>query len=133
MSKHATATFTLDSWDQENLVEQASGTISQAAVTKTYSGELAGTSVTRLLFGAGAEDSPGYAGFEIVTADLQGREGSFLLHHNAAKVGDDPDKGFFSLTVLANSGTGDLTGISGSAQITVAEDGGHTIDLDYDV
>ncbi|GAA1690909.1 DUF3224 domain-containing protein [Fodinicola feengrottensis] len=133
MSKHATAAFTLDSWDQESVVEQAGGSIGQAAVTKTYSGELTGTSVTRLLFGAGTEDSPGYAGFEIVTADLQGRKGTFMLHHNAARVGDDPDKGFFSLTVLANSGTGDLTGISGSAQITVAADGGHTLDLDYTI
>ncbi len=133
MSKHATAAFTLDSWDQEIVVEQPGGSIGEAAVTKTYSGELVGTSATRLLYGAGAEDSPAYAGFEIVTGDLQGRKGTFMLHHNAAKVGDDPEKGFFSLTVIVNSGTGDLSGISGAAQITVADDGGHTFDLDYTV
>ncbi|WP_163504906.1 DUF3224 domain-containing protein [Fodinicola acaciae] len=108
MSKRATATFTLD---------------------KTYAGELAGTSVTRLLFGSKAEDSPAYGGFEIVTADLQGRKGTFMLHHRAAQG----DQGFFDLTVLAGSGTGDLKGLTGSAQIEIDEAGGHTIRLDYDV
>jgi hypothetical protein len=129
MSKRATATFTLDSWDQSTLVEQAGGAIAQAEVTKTYTGELAGTSVTRLLFGSKTEGKAAYGGFEIVTADLQGRTGTFMLHHRAAQG----DQGFFELTVLKGSGTGDLEGLSGSAQIDVDENGGHTLHLDYDV
>lgn len=129
MSKRATATFTLDTWEQSTLVEQPAGTIAQAEVTKTYAGELAGTSVTRLLFGSRTEDIAAYGGFEIVTADLQGRTGTFMLHHRAAQG----DQGFFELTVLAGSGTGDLEGLTGSAQIEVDESGGHTIHLDYDV
>lgn len=38
-----------------------------------------------------------------------------------------------SLVVLAGSGTGDLAGMTGSAEITRHEDGSHTFDLDYDL
>jgi hypothetical protein len=53
-----------------------------------------------------------------------------MLHHNATSArGEQPA----SRTIMANSGTGELQGIFGAAQIVINADGGHTLLRDYDL
>ncbi|MBA2415722.1 MAG: DUF3224 domain-containing protein, partial [Geodermatophilaceae bacterium] len=71
-----------------------------------------------------------YVGFERITATIDGRTGTFVLQHNA--VGNS-EGGDATWTVLADSGTGELRGIRGTAQIARDENGTHIFTLNYDL
>ncbi|MFC4017998.1 DUF3224 domain-containing protein [Micromonospora sp. GCM10011542] len=129
MTDRAEGSFTLDSWDQEPYDEAEGTTLAQARITKTFSGDLAGASVTRILMcRTPVESSAAYVGFERFTGSLAGRVGSFVLHHTA---GGDADGSTLSWTVVPDSGTGELCGLRGGGQIINGLDGGHAYVLDY--
>jgi hypothetical protein len=72
--------------------------------------------------------SAGYVALERVTGKLHGRSGSFVLQHSATMQRGAPQS---SITVVPDSGTGELAGLSGSMRITVAPDGAHSYELDF--
>lgn len=72
--------------------------------------------------------SAGYVAIEKVTGTLRGRSGGFtLLHHGTMRAGAD-----FKLTIVVvpDSGTGELTGLTGSMAITIAE-GSHSYEFAF--
>jgi len=71
--------------------------------------------------------SGGYVAMERVTGTLQGREGSFVLQHNATMTRGAAE---MNIIVVPDSGTGQLAGISGS--MTIRIDGSqHFYDFEY--
>lgn len=130
MSQHATGAFTIDIWNAQPYDERDGVTLTRAHVTKTFHGEIEGTSTAELLLvGTAVEGSAAYVGIERVTAAVNGHAGSFILKHNAvsahgAQVGE--------WTIVPDSGSGALRGISGTARIEIGPDGSHTLALDYD-
>ena len=72
--------------------------------------------------------SAAYVGIERITGQLQGRSGSFVLIHDASMSSDGQS---LSLTIMRDSGTGELRGIRGEGNIIIDADGGHTLTLDY--
>ncbi|MEV4097601.1 DUF3224 domain-containing protein [Streptosporangium saharense] len=126
----ATGTFTLDSWEPETYDEAEGATLSRVHVTKTFAGDLVGTSTTDIITAvARVEDSAAYAGFERFTGTLHGRKGTFVLHHNATAYAGEAA---LTWDVLPDSGTGELAGIRGSGGI-VNVDGAHSYHLDYEL
>jgi len=120
--------FTLDSWDQQDDDPSPDGVVAgRARVTKTFSGELVGTSRTQLVLVGTPSGSRAYSGFEQVSGTVAGRTGAFLLRHAAE---GDATGGWMTWTVLPGSGTGELAGVGGEGQITRADDGSHTYWLD---
>ena len=78
--------------------------------------------------GTGAKGSSGgYVALEIVTGSLKGRAGTFVLQHSATMNRGTPH---LSVTVVPDSGTGQLTGLSGTMEIIIA-DGKHSYDFEY--
>ena len=131
MHRIATSTFTITGWDEEPWDDQGGAKLSRARVTKTFEGELAGTSVAELLLATTElATSRAYVGFERIVGDLNGRLGSFVLHHTATTSGAGHA---VSWSVVPDSGTGDLWTLRGEAQIVVTPDGGHTFTMDYDL
>ena len=130
MSTRATGTFTIDTWDQQPYDEHDGVSLSRTRVTKTFRGDFEGTSTAELLMASAPNDSAAYVGFERITGRLQGRAGSFVLHHNAAMSAGTRSA---TWTILPESGTGELTGLRGEAKIVVEPDGGHTFMLDYEL
>ncbi|MFI7491058.1 DUF3224 domain-containing protein [Micromonospora echinaurantiaca] len=130
MSERAAGGFTLDSWNEEPYDEAGGGTLAEAWISKSFTGDLVGTSVTRILMcRTPVESSAAYVGFERFTGTLAGRRGSFVLHHTA---GSDTETGSrLSWTVVPDSATDELRGLRGGGQIVVGPDGGHTYQLDY--
>jgi hypothetical protein len=61
---------------------------------------------------------------------VHGLRGSFVLVHSATMNRGD---GALSLTVVPDSGTDELAGPRGRAQIDTQPDGGHVFTLEYDV
>ncbi|MFC4530907.1 DUF3224 domain-containing protein [Sphaerisporangium dianthi] len=125
----ASGAFTIDGWEPETYDEREGATLSRVHVTKTFHGDLEGTSTTDILTAmAQVEGSAAYVGFERFTGALHGRKGTFVLHHNATGSAGEQS---LSWTVLPDSGTGELAGIRGGGHI-VKDGGAHTYTLDYD-
>ncbi|MEV8636947.1 DUF3224 domain-containing protein [Streptosporangium sp. NPDC051023] len=126
----AGGTFTIDSWDQQPYDEAEGATLSRVHLTKTFGGDLLGTSTTDIITALGqVEDSAAYAGFERFTGTVHGRKGTFVLHHTATSHAGESS---LSWTILPDSGTGELSGIRGGGQI-VNDDGAHSYHLDYEL
>ncbi len=105
--------------------------LGRLTVDKRFHGDLEGISKGEML--ATQTDVPGSAGYvalERVTGRLKGRAGSFVLQHSATMSRGAPVS---SITVVPDSGTGELRGISGTMIITVAKDGAHSYEFDYQI
>ncbi|MBV8665524.1 MAG: DUF3224 domain-containing protein [Burkholderiaceae bacterium] len=98
-------------------------------VDKQFHGDLEAVGVGEMLAaGNGAKGSSGgYVAIERVTGVLQGKSGSFILQHSGTMTRGVPQ---LSITVVPDSGTGELAGISGSIKIDIAE-GKHFYTFDY--
>ena len=64
---------------------------------------------------------------ERVTGRLHGRSGSFILQHHGIMARGVPQ---LSITVIPDSGTGELVGLTGTMAISIV-DGHHTYDFEY--
>ena len=125
--QHATGTFEVKMTPVEgggNGV--ASGHLSGA---KTFAGDLVGTGQGDMWTATTAvEGSAGYVAIEKIQGTLRGRKGTFtVLHQGTMRRGGDYQ---IRIVVVPESGTGELTGISGTMTIRI-ENGAHFYDLDY--
>lgn len=68
---------------------------------------------------------------ESFAGSLNGRAGAFNFAHSATTLGTDRRNEFF--VVVPGSGTGALSGITGSGGMAVDEDGTHRVWFDYEV
>jgi hypothetical protein len=76
--------------------------------------------------------SMAYVAMERMTGRLNGRQGSFTFSHRATMMkGDAPSAGELSVMVVPNSGTGELSGLTGSLMIHIDAQGKHTWTFDY--
>ncbi|HEX6969388.1 MAG TPA: DUF3224 domain-containing protein [Micromonosporaceae bacterium] len=129
MTTRATGNFDLN-WDEQPPYDKAEGaTLAKVTVTKKFRGDLVGTSVAELIKAmTDVPDSAGYVAIERVTGTLHGREGSFVLQHNAIM---DRGKGDLQIRIVPDSGTGELKGISGTMHVDPSK--GHFWTLDYSI
>lgn len=129
MFLHATGSFEVR-LDPQAPDEKAGGAaIGRMLLDKRFHGDLEATSKgTMLAAGTGAKNSSGgYVALEIVTGTLKGRSGTFILQHVGTMTRGTPS---LSVTVVPDSGTGQLTGIAGNMKISIA-DGKHSYDFEY--
>jgi hypothetical protein len=104
------------------------GTTGRLLVDKTIRGDLEGTSRGQMLaVGPNAEGSGAYVAIERVSGTLKGRTGTFVLQHSGwmTKAGME-----MTITVVPDSGTGQLTGIRGRMIIKI-EGSKHFYELEY--
>jgi len=124
----ATGSFTVDSFDATPL-DGDGGLLARIEIGKTFSGGLTGTSTVYMTSARTAvEDSAGYVAIERVVGVVDDLDGTFVLQH----VGIS-DRGVQSLTmtVVPDSGTGSLEGISGELAIVADISGGHEYAFTY--
>ena len=95
---------------------------------KQFHGELEATSKGQMLTGmTSTKGSAGYVAIERVTGTLRGRKGSFILQHSGTMARGEQS---LSVTVVPDSGTDELQGLSGSMKIRI-EGGKHYYDFEY--
>jgi hypothetical protein len=94
---------------------------------KKIHGDLEGTSQGQMLTGGVVKGSGGYVAMEKITGTLKGRSGSFLLQHSATMTKGEPQ---LSITVVPDSGTGELAGLAGTFNIKI-DAGKHSYEFDY--
>jgi hypothetical protein len=120
-----TATFGVQDWQEEKYDgHDGLAATSRAEVAVTYEGELAATGriVYLLAYPTGyPEQAPAtYSGLERVTGSLAGRDGAFLLQHTGT---DDGTAATSTWTVVEGSGSGALSGVTGSGSMRAGRDG----------
>jgi hypothetical protein len=126
----AKGTFETANWSPEPPYEEAEGvSFGHVTLDKTFHGDLTGTSTVHMIVaGTPVEDSRAYVAMERIVGSLNGRPGSFILQHFA--VGDRGEQSL-RVSVVPDSGTGELTGLRGDMDILIAPDGSHSYVLDY--
>jgi uncharacterized protein DUF3224 len=130
MTTRATSTFDITAWEPEEYDDQDGVKVTRTRVVKAFHGDLEGASTAELLMAGAPSGSAVYVGVERIAGNLQGKTGSFVLVHDASMAGDEQS---LSLTIMRDSGAGELQGIHGAANITIDASGGHTFILDYDL
>ena len=125
---HAVGTFEVK-MKPEALSETAAMTaLGRMSLDKVYSGQLEATSQGEFLSAMGTEKgSAGYVAMERVTGTLDGKAGSFVLQHTGTMNRGTPT---LSVTVVPDSGTGELVGIGGTLRIDIVE-GKHNYEFAY--
>ena len=126
MSTHATGTF------EVKLVPQPAGedSLGRMTIDKQFHGDLEATSKGQMLsFGSPVKGSAGYVAMEQVNGKLNGLIGTFVLQHSATMTRGAPE---LSVTVVPDSGTGELAGLSGKMNIIIA-DKKHSYEFDYTI
>jgi hypothetical protein len=136
MTTHATATFAVKSWYEKtwegkphNEVEGEKLTIAQ--VVDSYEGEIVGEGTLKNVMYYPGDGTAVFNGLEKIVGTLGGRSGSFVVQH----IGTFGAEGVkTTISVVLNSGTGELKGLSGKGVVNLA---GHAerypISLDYDL
>jgi hypothetical protein len=102
--------------------------LARSSIDKQFHGALEAISKGEMLSaGTDVKGSAGYVAIERVTGTLNGRSGSFVLQHNATMTRGAP---YLNIVVVPDSGTGELTGLSGTLRILIA-DGKHSYEFEY--
>ena len=104
-------------------------TLNRNVVRKEFSGDMVGTSEAQMI--AAFTSTPGSAGYvaiEHFTGSVGGKSGSFVLQHSGVMNKGDAQ---LTVTIVPDSGTGDLAGISGTLDID-NDEGQHSYVLDYE-
>ena len=102
--------------------------VGRMSLDKVFHGDLEGTSKGEMLAAMTAvEGSAGYVAIERVTGTLAGRTGTFLLQHSGIMSRGAPS---LVITVVPDSGTGELEGLAGTMNIIIAG-GKHSYEFDY--
>jgi hypothetical protein len=95
--------------------EAESAGLGRMSLNKRFHGALEATSKGEMLSIMTEVKGWGvYVAIERVTGTLSGRSGSFILHHRGVMTRGTPE---LSVTVAPDSGTGELTGLTGDMQI----------------
>ena len=103
--------------------------LARYTIDKRYHGELEATAKGEMLAAqTDVKGSAGYVALERVTGTLEGRSGSFILQHNATMSGGTPR---LTITVVPDSATGQLKGLSGTMKLNVGGDGSHSYEFDF--
>jgi hypothetical protein len=124
---HATGTFEVKVTPQadENVGDP---TVGRMSLDKQFHGDLEAASKGQMLAVQGeVKGSAGYVAMERVSGTLTGLQGTFALQHTGTMTAGAPQ---MSVTVVPDSGTGELAGIKGNMNIVIA-DGKHSYEFEY--
>jgi hypothetical protein len=127
VTSHASGAFDVKLTPQA--VEDGDAGLGRMSIDKQFHGDLEGTSKGFMLASGTTivKGSGGYVAMERVTGTLKGRTGSFVLQHSGTMTRGTPQ---LSVTVVPDSGTGQLEGLAGTLTIKIA-DGKHSYDFEY--
>jgi hypothetical protein len=125
----ARGTFDVTMEAEPPFLEQDGIKLSRTVVRKEFSGDVVGRSEAQMVAAYTATPgSAGYVAIEHFTGSVGGRSGSFVLQHHGLM---DRGEAALTVTIVPDSGTGELAGISGMLQID-NDAGKHSYVLEYE-
>jgi hypothetical protein len=128
---HASGTFEVGLTPQKpDSKEAESANLGRMSIDKQFHGDLEAASKGEMLAaGTDVKGSAGYVAIERVTGTLHGRSGTFVLQHNGTMTRGEAQ---LSITVVPDSGTGELAGLAGKMTVRIAEKQ-HYYEFDYTI
>jgi hypothetical protein len=128
MATHAQGVFDVKVFPQVRDEKVGDPTVGRMSIDKQFHGDLEATSKGEMLaVMTDVNGSAGYVAMERVNGTLAGHRGTFALQHTGTMTRGEPQ---LSVTVVPDSGTGELTGLTGKMTIDVV-DGKHSYGFDY--
>jgi hypothetical protein len=129
MTIHTKGTFEVNvELQSEDKAEGAN--LGRFALSKQFHGGLDGTSKGEMLTAMSTvKGSAGYVAIERISGTLDGLHGTFALQHSGAMNRGTPQQ---NVTVVPDSGTGQLVGLAGTMTINIA-DGKHSYEFEYKI
>lgn len=129
MIRHATSSFVFDERTDIPVDSPDGELIERVTITKSFTGDIRGASVVYMYgYKTRLPTSNSYVAFERFSVSMHGRSGTFVLRHAAMRTAREREG---TWVVVADSGTGELEGISGTGALTFHADGTKTFDFDY--
>lgn len=126
MTNHAAGPFDVKITPEED--KNAEPLLGRMSIDKHYHGDIEGTGKgTMLTAGTEVKGSGAYVAIEHVSGTLKGLAGTFVLQHSGTM---EQGVGHLNITVVPDSGTGQLKGITGKMTINIAG-GKHSYDFEY--
>lgn len=123
---HASGTFEVKLTPQGTDNKEA--VVGRMSIDKQFQGDIEGTSKGEMLSAmTSVKGSAGYVAIEQVSGTLHGHRGTFVLQHTGTMNRGAPQ---LNITVVPDSGTGELVGLTGEMTIVIA-DGKHSYDFEY--
>jgi hypothetical protein len=129
MTTRATGTFDVKANPLPAYDTTPGSMLGRLSLDKQFHGDLDATSKGEMLSaGTSVKNSAGYVAIERVSGTLKGRRGEFVLQHTGTMNRGAP---LLSVTVVPDSATDQLVGLTGSLAIIIAPDGKHSYEFDY--
>ncbi len=126
ITTHVSGTFEVKLNPQED--KGGDPTLGRMSLDKQFHGDLEATSKGQMLTaGTAVQGSAGYVAIERVSGTLKGRSGTFALQHSGTMTRGTPQ---LTITVVPDSGTGQLAGLAGRMTINIAG-GKHSYEFEY--
>jgi hypothetical protein len=128
MTKHASGTFEVSLKPQSPSEELVGASVGRMSLDKQFAGDLVAIGKGEMLTAiTQTKGSAGYVAIERVTGTLHGCKGSFVFQHSGTM-----DRGAqqLSITVVPDSGTEELAGITGRFTLNIV-DGKHFYEFEY--
>jgi len=128
VTEHARGSFEVKLTPQSMAINSEGDALGRMSIEKQFHGDLEGGSKGEMLTaGTDVKGSAGYVAVERVNGTLHGRRGTFALQHSGTMTRGAPH---LTVTVVPDSGTGQLVGLAGTMAITIT-DGKHSYDFEY--
>lgn len=125
---HARGSFDVKLHPQAMADSATSAALGRMSADKQFHGDLEATSKGEMLAAqTSVKGSAGYVALEVVSGALHGRTGTFVLQHSGTMTRGAQQ---LSVTVVPDSGTGQLVGLAGRMAINIT-DGKHSYDFEY--
>jgi Protein of unknown function (DUF3224) len=128
VSKKASGTFEVKMNPRAAEDSLEDPTVGRMTLDKQFHGDIEGTSKGQMLaVSAEVQGSAGYVAMERVIGMVDGHKGTFALQHSGMMNRGEPQ---LSITVVPDSGTGELVGLAGNMIINIV-DGKHLYEFEY--
>jgi len=128
MSTVAKGSFTVEMKPQSEPGTSDTVSLGRMSLDKRFEGDLVATGRGEMLTAlTPIKGSAGYVAIERVTGTLHGRSGSFVFQHAGTM---SRGAQLLSIAVVPDSGTGALSGISGTFKLNIVE-GKHLYEFEY--
>lgn len=101
--------------------------VGRMTISKEYSGGMVGKGIGQMISKRIDGGAAVYSAIEEFTGTVEGKTGSFTLHHNGYMSSTSQS---LAITIVEGSGTGELKDIQGSLAI-IQENGSHQYVLEY--
>jgi hypothetical protein len=128
---HASGTFTVAAWDENTYQElDANAKLTKASVKFAMSGDITGEAAWDAVMCYRPDGTAVYTGIQRVQGQLAGAEGSFVVLADGEFVAGEARSRW---QVIEGSGTGGLSGLTGTGQAVATATPPGTFSFDYDL